>query len=272
MVTQHFRCNDPMLQEYFISYYLIEGRNNDCSNFRIFPSNNSVLSLGWQTSLEKKGSGFILRSSPNACYSIYFDSITTQVSFEYQGPIYELSILIRPQYTTFLANRLAQLGARTGAWQRMISNLQAEVFCATDLSQRQRIIERWLREVLLAGGEELGRTVVFIATTTKLLEQGLSIQAIAPLLGTSRKTLHKTFREYTLSTPGAYQKIHRFRNAMRLRQEEQEESLTSLAYASGYYDQSHMVRDFRRLSGLSPRRLLKELRYVGEGDVFWLPE
>ncbi|MEM9260518.1 MAG: helix-turn-helix domain-containing protein, partial [Bacteroidota bacterium] len=157
-------------------------------------------------------------------------------------------------------------------WQRTIENLQAMVFSATGRPNRQAIIEQWLQEILLQPCRQSWESANFISATTKLLEQGFSTQSIATLLGTSRKTLHKSFREHTLKTPGAYQQIYRFRQALRLRQQQRKGSLTGLAYDSGYYDQSHMVRDFRRLSGLTPRGLLTELLDVGDGNVFWLPE
>ncbi|MEM9259869.1 MAG: hypothetical protein AAGA62_09500, partial [Bacteroidota bacterium] len=116
MVTQHFWCEAAPLQEYFVSYYLIEGLNNDRSSFRIFPSNNSVLSLGWRTDLVDLGDGFLLRSSKESRYAVYFDSITSPMSFEYQGPIYELSFLIRPAYSAFFAQRITELRANEREW------------------------------------------------------------------------------------------------------------------------------------------------------------
>lgn len=35
-------------------------------------------------------------------------------------------------------------------------------------------------------------------------------------------------------------------------------SLTALAAEAGYYDQSHMIRDFRRMSGYTPGQYRKK--------------
>jgi len=269
MVTQHFRCQDPVLQNYFTSYYWMEGQDNDRSNFRIFPSNNSVLSLGWNTCLRKMLNTIVLQSTSNSCYSIYVDNVDAPINFEYRGPIYELSFLVRPQYTAYVARRIASLRKNETNWYRMIGQLQAEVFGTTGITQRQQLVEHWLKEVLL--GSEMDETMAQVGASVKLLEQGMPAQHIASLLGTSRKTLHKTFRKHTLKTPGAFRRIHRFREALRVRQKQSEVNLTGVAYASGYYDQSHMVRDFRRLSGLAPKELLTTLLSVDEENVFWLP-
>lgn len=272
MKMQHFQCNDPSLRKFFLSYYLLEELNNDRSNFRVFPSNNSVLSLGWNTLPERINDAFTLQNSPDTCYSLFFDTITRPFSFEYQGPIYELSILIRPEYTAFFAERLAHLQRKSKQWSKGISELQQHIFCTPDHDERQHLIESWLRETLVGGCQQTQVELTIVGIAMKLLDKGMSVQNIASLIGTSRKTLHKVFRAHTLRTPGNYQQIGRFRSAIQVRQEDKEESLTGLAYIAGYYDQSHMVRDFRRLSGLTPRQLLTEiLQLEREYDVFWQP-
>ena len=35
-------------------------------------------------------------------------------------------------------------------------------------------------------------------------------------------------------------------------------SLTELAYDCGYYDQSHMINDFKLLTGMSPRQYFSD--------------
>ncbi|MFT6000091.1 MAG: AraC-like DNA-binding protein [Neolewinella sp.] len=272
MKLQHFQCDAPNLQRFFLSYYLVEGLDNDRSNFRAFPSNNSVLSLGWNTLIERINDTIVLHNSPDTCYSIFFDTITKPFSFEYQGPIYELSILIRPEYTAFFAERLAYLQRKGKKWNKAILDLQLSIFCTKDPGRRQYLIELWLRDTLLGNQQPSKDEVAVIGITMRLLDKGMSVQSIASLIGTSRKTLHKTFRAHTLRTPGSYQRIGRFRSAIQVRQEDTKESLTGLAYISGYYDQSHMVRDFRRLSGLTPRQLLAEiLQLEKECDVYWQP-
>ncbi|WP_425269774.1 helix-turn-helix domain-containing protein [Leptospira yasudae] len=44
----------------------------------------------------------------------------------------------------------------------------------------------------------------------------------------------------------------RFRNALRLKDESS--NLTDLAYLSGYYDQAHFIRAFKRRIGKSPKK------------------
>jgi AraC-like DNA-binding protein len=50
----------------------------------------------------------------------------------------------------------------------------------------------------------------------------------------------------------------RFQNALFERSQNARMSLTSLAYACGYYDQSHMVHDFKVLTGMTPKHFFED--------------
>ena len=44
--------------------------------------------------------------------------------------------------------------------------------------------------------------------------------------------------------------------------------LAALAHDAGYFDQPHMVRDFRELAGLAPAQLLA--RAAGSDPAYWV--
>jgi AraC-like DNA-binding protein len=69
----------------------------------------------------------------------------------------------------------------------------------------------------------------------------------------SRKQLERVFSEGIGATPRQFLKIVRFQNAIYHKAHNQGCSFTSLAYNCGYYDQSHMNNEFRKMSGLTPR-------------------
>lgn len=71
-----------------------------------------------------------------------------------------------------------------------------------------------------------------------------NMEGIASRYGISARYLHKLFVEFTGLNPKLYHKINRFQKSLMLTGK-QEESLTSIAYLCGYFDQSHFVRDFR---------------------------
>jgi AraC-like DNA-binding protein len=53
-------------------------------------------------------------------------------------------------------------------------------------------------------------------------------------------------------SPRQFLKTVRFQHALHTRFKQQSLSLTQLAFDCGYYDQSHMINDFKKLSGYTP--------------------
>jgi AraC-like DNA-binding protein len=78
-----------------------------------------------------------------------------------------------------------------------------------------------------------------------------NIENIAARYGISARYLQKLFLQYTGLTPKLYSKINRFQHSLRL-VTKKEASLTSIAYDSGYFDQSHFIREFKAFTGFTP--------------------
>lgn len=85
----------------------------------------------------------------------------------------------------------------------------------------------------------------------------LSVDGFAAVAGTSERQLRRTCLKNSGLGPKQLARILRFRHAIgRLRNGERE--MAELALDCGYYDQAHMIRDFRDLAGISPVRYLRQ--------------
>lgn len=85
-----------------------------------------------------------------------------------------------------------------------------------------------------------------------------SIAEACRVFGTHYKQMERKFSQVIGVTPTELLKIQRFNRAILTMYSCQYRSLTDVAYACGFYDQSHFIREFRLLSGFSPRQFLKE--------------
>lgn len=74
----------------------------------------------------------------------------------------------------------------------------------------------------------------------------------------SRKQFERLFINHIGSSPKQYLKTIRFQNALFQKSKNPKISLTDLAYACGYFDQSHMINDFKSLTGDSPSKFFKD--------------
>lgn len=78
------------------------------------------------------------------------------------------------------------------------------------------------------------------------------VGALADEIGCSRHYLWRSFREEIGLSPKTMARILRFRRALRILEGSPSRALAVVAHRCGYYDQSHMIRDFRAFAGASP--------------------
>ena len=69
--------------------------------------------------------------------------------------------------------------------------------------------------------------------------------------------VNKIFTKNVGKPAAEYRKIHRFRKAI-IKQRETK-SLTELSYDSLFYDQSHLVKDFKQLTHVNPHAFFKKV-------------
>ncbi len=87
-----------------------------------------------------------------------------------------------------------------------------------------------------------------------------NVNEVADDLGVSERHLRRVFRDAVGVSPKAFARLTRFRHAVRAARERTPASWASIAAAAGYYDQAHLIAEFRAIAGVTPRALLGELR------------
>ena len=100
-----------------------------------------------------------------------------------------------------------------------------------------------------------------LSAARKLQDTRLSI--VADELGVSERHLRRVFLETVGLGPKAFARLARFRRAVRIaRAAKGEQAWAEIASATGYYDQAHLIAEFRDIAGTTPRALLRELETV----------
>jgi AraC-like DNA-binding protein len=99
---------------------------------------------------------------------------------------------------------------------------------------------------------------------------------VEPLMdetGWSRRLVTERFRRQLGLAPKAYARLLRFEHATSLLVTAHGPTLAETAMAAGYYDQSHLTRDFVALAGMTPgayaadAALVPEVRFVQDGEA-----
>ncbi len=94
---------------------------------------------------------------------------------------------------------------------------------------------------------------VHLAVRSVLERKGnVSVSNLAGEYGLSNRQFERRFKEFAGLSPKLYSRIIRFQAATEHKLDRARD-LTEIAYACGYYDQSHFINDFRQFSGYSPK-------------------
>ncbi|MCI0446079.1 helix-turn-helix domain-containing protein [bacterium] len=90
----------------------------------------------------------------------------------------------------------------------------------------------------------------------KIIEsQGnVSINSICHSLDLSRQHLARLFQEYVGIRPKQFARVIRFQALLKNVRQTQKVNWADEAAMLGYYDQAHLITDFRQFSGTSPEK------------------
>ncbi len=161
---------------------------------------------------------------------------------------------------------------------RSLNELAERVYNSDDDDICITHIEEWLLRRLAinlsgkkqgkrAGMEELNLCRMDVAIRTLLGTPGTPVFTLASDCCLGRKQFERLFASFVGINPKEYARIVRFQKSLALLQKIHSSvkygvasrvfSQAGLAYAGGYADQSHLIREFRRFCGRTPMELIK---------------
>ena len=140
-----------------------------------------------------------------------------------------------------------------------ISELETKLYKAQSFAEKITIAEHFLFERLnkYSPSYHFNR----IEHSINLINQSkgqVDIKFLASETCFSRKQYERTFADFVGASPRQFLKIVRFQHTIHEKSKNKNASLTNLAHRCGYYDQSHMINDFLKLSGLTPKQYFNE--------------
>lgn len=110
----------------------------------------------------------------------------------------------------------------------------------------------------LASSGRVGRMQLVLDAADRLARQ--DVNHVAAELGVSERHLRRVFKDALGVGPKEFAKLMRFRRAVSAARETGHASWARIAASAGYYDQAHLITEFRAVSGVTPEIFLGELR------------
>ncbi|WP_052238512.1 helix-turn-helix domain-containing protein [Mycolicibacterium setense] len=145
------------------------------------------------------------------------------------------------------------------------SDLRSEICEAKSITQRLAIIESAL---LTRSHPSRGLTCeVAFAVHALSLSRRPSIDRLAREVGFSHRRLIQLFTTQVGMPPKRFARLQRFRRAHEaVASALSPPDWSAFAVEHGYADQSHMIREFREFSGMTPAQQLRQSRYAAKDD------
>ena len=136
----------------------------------------------------------------------------------------------------------------------MASDLEEKINEASDNYQIVRLIEESLLNRLC---ENISCNANRMMATIHNINEGegnISVLSQTACLG--YKQFKRIFAEYVGLNPKDFIQITRFRKAFNILQSTPQISISKVAYDCGYYDKSHLIKEFKMFTGYTPTQLL----------------
>lgn len=135
--------------------------------------------------------------------------------------------------------------------QRFLSELHE----ATNAGRKFQVLEQWL--LRLAGDRLQGNPAVTFAMRAFCSGPFGSTAQIAGRTGYSQRHFIELFRNEVGLRPKQFHRLYRFRRVIEAVQGRAHVDWTDIGLSAGYFDQAHLIHDFRDFSDLSPEQYLK---------------
>jgi AraC-like DNA-binding protein len=141
-----------------------------------------------------------------------------------------------------------------------IHDLSAALLKVSQLNERIRLLDNFLlRQLDVAVHPD---AIVVQAVEHITANEGmLPLPSLLKTLAVNERTLERKFKTYTGISPKHFSGIVRLNaSAKRMQRMAAEDRLTGIAYDSGYFDQAHFIREFRKFTGMTPHQYHAEVR------------
>jgi AraC-like DNA-binding protein len=130
------------------------------------------------------------------------------------------------------------------------AELREQLLDARSAAARFAILERFLLR-RLQGSHLLHRAVRYAVSAFEH-DAFLSVAGVLGKIGLSERRFSQVFSEQVGLTPKLFQRVRRFQRTMASMPSHGEVDWAGTASANGYYDQAHLINDFRAFSSVTP--------------------
>lgn len=255
------------LAPYVRKYSLLQ-LNTDQSNFLwptlAVPEMNMVFSLtdtpiglanGFKTSFKKLSERTLINGLStrfNGLWKLNGSYVIFRILFSANG-FHSLFGLPLKEFTNKIVDAKSVFGTQ-------IICLDQQLRQANHISEMAMIADAFLRAYVLEKKDNTTKRGV-AAVSNAILQSNCAvpIEEYAAMANMSMRNFERKFREQVGTSPKLFCRMLRFNRALKLKLQTPSKCWTSIALECDYYDQMHMIRDFKKFAGISPTKLFENI-------------
>lgn len=275
MKVKLYKPQNPSLAEYIECIYILSRSSEEPpAKYLTFPIHFTLVTISEKSKITHEQDNIIIEHCPDRqVEATLVCDFSKPICVQYKGQIKEITIYFKPLgINAFLENNLDSY--RKGGISAFdpFEDFQSKmivIFAIENDDEKIRALELyWLSKFRGFRHPFLGKIIAEMMDEDNMTS---TISELSSKIGISRQTLNKHFEKYIGKTFSQFKKTLRFRNAMsRHPRIDGKKKLTEITHSLDFFDQPHMIKDFKSLTGLSPRAFFNKITEIEKGQINWL--
>ncbi|MFK4305070.1 AraC-like DNA-binding protein [Paenibacillus sp. RC254] len=149
-------------------------------------------------------------------------------------------------------------------WPESIAVIGERILEAQDFNERVRIMDEYLNQLLLRQGTNDCDLMKNLLHRIFVSSGSMSVKELAEREAISERQINRKFGQWIGISPKKFSEVVRFQSVLRSIQSGDPLDWTELALKYSFFDQAHLIRDFRRFYGDSPLTAAKDFRRLSD--------
>lgn len=275
----HLRTFEPqsnLLKKYIDHFYVLEKPDSSESlSYYTFPNIHTIVSINKYADFVFNEHQLLIKKNTDIpVSSTIICSYTHPIEVCLPGYVNEITICFKPLgINRFLEQKLCSYANKYFAYFNPYQDFLSRMRRIMDISNAESKIEEL--EIYLVGKYKGFDHPFLTEMVSDLYNEDMvtsGIDGLAQKYGTTRKTVCKQFEQHIGKTPSELRRIIRFRQALERQQRFRgiKTKFSDIAYQFNFFDQSHLIKDFKSITGMTPKTFFKSVTVDSDGRLSWL--
>lgn len=239
------------LRKYIRHFCLLENKNDDfIEKFKIIP--NGLPGLIFQ----ENPAVFFNKDNQTLPQLFLYGQATQYTQLSVKGSFRNIAVTFQPTgLKPVFAMDANQLTDRHVDINELINtSISERLLNADSLEQKIRVLEEFFLKQTSHREKENEK----LKFAYNQLQKGKQLKQVQRDLNIGERSLERLFKTHIGISPKLYSRICRFQTILENLRKSSPASLTELTYQENYFDQSHLIREFKTFAGTTPKSFLRK--------------